>query len=195
MKLSPNQLLLAFDERKHELDAYIKRFEGIALSQKWATALSTCLTGEALSVYGRLPPADAVDYGKVKASLLKRLRFTIEGFRDKFRDGKPVDGETATQYAARLGHYFNWWVELAAVTKDFENLRELVIKEQFLKGCNPALAIYLKERKQSHLDELLRMADPFLDVQVHGNLEKARKTKPNPQRRKAARGVGLRVLG
>ncbi|XP_042149478.1 uncharacterized protein LOC120845798 [Ixodes scapularis] len=195
LKLNPNKLLLAFDERKDDLDAYIRRFEGIALSQKWpesqwATALSTCLTGEALSVYGRLPPVDAADYGKVKASLLKRFRFTVEGFRDKFRDGKPVDGETATQYAARLGHYFDRWVELAAVTKDFEGLRELVIKEQFLKGCHPALAIYLKERKQPHLEGLLEMADQFLDAQGHSNLGKAGKGEAEPSAKKSSEGGG-----
>ncbi|XP_040068703.1 uncharacterized protein LOC120841790 [Ixodes scapularis] len=195
LKLNPNKLLLAFDERKDDLDAYIRRFEGIALSQKWpenqwATALSTCLTGEALSVYGRLPPVDAADYGKVKASLLKRFRFTVEGFRDKFRDGKPVDGETATQYAARLGHYFDRWVELAAVTKDFEGLRELVIKEQFLKGCHPALAIYLKERKQPHLEGLLEMADQFLDAQGRSNLGKAGKDEAEPSGKKSSERGG-----
>ncbi|XP_042144369.1 uncharacterized protein LOC120836664 [Ixodes scapularis] len=195
LKLNPNKLLLAFDERKDDLDAYIRRFEGIALSQKWpesqwATALSTCLTGEALSVFGRLPPVDAADYGKVKASLLKRFRFTVEGFRDKFRDGKPVDGETATQSAARLGHYFNRWVELAAVTKDFEGLRELVIKKQFLKGCHPALASYSKERKQPHLEGLLEMADQFLDAQGHSKLGKAWKNEAEPSAKKSSERGG-----
>ncbi|KAG0445130.1 hypothetical protein HPB47_019435, partial [Ixodes persulcatus] len=49
----------------------------------------------------RLPPADAADYGKIKSSL-KRFWFTVEGFRDKFWDGKPVDGETATQDATAV---------------------------------------------------------------------------------------------
>ncbi|XP_042148104.1 uncharacterized protein LOC120842647 [Ixodes scapularis] len=191
LKLSPSKLLVAFDEKKDDLDAYIRRFEGIALSQKWpegqwATALSTCLTGEALSVYGRLTPEDAANYGKVKASLLKRFRFTVDGFREKFREGKPLDGETATQYAARLGHYFDRWVELSSTARDFESLRELVLQDQFLRGCHPSLALYLRERKVPSLEGLLELADQYLEAQSHENLGKSRRSEAEPSVRENA---------
>lgn len=94
LKLNTSKLLIPFDDRKDDLDAYIRRFESLAESQKWpesqwSTALATCLSGEALSVYGRLPPGDAADYSKVKTALLKRFRFTADGFRDKFDSGNP----------------------------------------------------------------------------------------------------------
>lgn len=43
-------------------------------------ALSTCLSGEALRVYGRLTPVGASNYAKFKTALLKRFRFTVECF-------------------------------------------------------------------------------------------------------------------
>lgn len=118
LRLDASKLLMPFDERKDDLDAYIRRFESLAESQKWpegqwSTVLATCLSGEALSVYGRLPPGDAADYAKVKQALLKRFRFTADGFRDKFNSGKPADGETAVQFSARLSHYFDRWIELS----------------------------------------------------------------------------------
>lgn len=117
-----------FDERNDDLNTYLQRLEGIALIQKWpgdqwATALRTCLTGEALSVYGRLTSGDGSQLQQGKGALRKRFRFTVEGFREKFRNGKPHAGETATQYGARLGHCFDRWVELTAITKDFDSLR------------------------------------------------------------------------
>lgn len=64
--------------------------ERVATGQEWprdksATALSLCLSGEALKVFGRLSTEDSLDYDKVKLALLQRFRFTAEGCREKFR--------------------------------------------------------------------------------------------------------------
>ncbi|XP_077531344.1 uncharacterized protein LOC144143472 [Haemaphysalis longicornis] len=182
VRLNPSKLLVAFDEKKDDLDAYIRRFEGIARSQNWpedqrSTALSTRLSGEALSVFGRLTPEDAADYSKVKAALLKRFRFTVDGFREKFRSETPADGETATQFAARLSHYFDRWTELAEIGKEYASLRELLIKEQFLNGCHPNLSLYLKERRAKSLAEMLELADQYLEAQRSTNLGRAKRDK------------------
>ncbi|XP_040354919.1 uncharacterized protein LOC121045765 [Ixodes scapularis] len=180
LKLNTSKLLIPFDDRKDDLDAYIRRFESLAESQKWpesqwSTALATCLSGEALSVYGRLPPGDAADYSKVKTALLKRFRFTADGFRDKFDSGKPADGETAAPFSARLSHYFDRWIELSDTKHEFKDLRELLIKERFLHGCHSNMALYLKERKAKSLGEMLDLADQFLEAQGSLNLAKVKK--------------------
>lgn len=86
---------------------------------KWATALSLCLSGEALKVFGRLSPVEALDYDKAKLALLQRFRFTAEGDRDKFRHSKPQDGETGKQYATRLMSFFDRWVEVSKTEKEY----------------------------------------------------------------------------
>lgn len=182
VRLNPSKLLVAFDEKKDDLDAYIRRFEGIARSQnwpedQWSTALSARLSGEALNVFGRLTPEDAADYSKVKAALLKRFRFTVDGFREKFRSETPADGETATQFAARLSHYFDRWTELAEIEKEYASLRELLIKEQFLNGCHPSLSLYLKERRAKSLAEMLELADQYFEAQRSTNLGRAKREK------------------
>lgn len=175
--MSPTKLLSPFDEKKDELDAYILRFERVARGQRWpedqwAVALSMCLTGEALSVYSRLTPDDAVVYERVKAALLQRFRYTAEGFRERLRGSKPADGETATQYFSRLANYLDRWVELAKIKKDYGDFRGLMLKEQFLNDCHQDLALFLKERKSETTAEMLELADHFQEAQQRKNLGK-----------------------
>ncbi|XP_064463594.1 uncharacterized protein LOC135374580 [Ornithodoros turicata] len=132
-----------FDERKDDLHAYLLRFERVAKSQKWpeshwAASLSMCLTGEALGVYSRVAPEHCGDYEKVKAALFKRFRLTAEGFRERFR--------------------------IAA--GDYKELRELVIREQFVLDCSNAVALFLKEKKLKSLEEIAEAADDYMEA--HG---------------------------
>lgn len=148
---SPHKFIPPFDERRDDLDAYLLRFERVALAQKWpedkwAVGLSTCLTGDALSVIGRMTPEDSLDYQKVKLALLQRFRFTPQGYNDKFRQAKAEDGETGTQFATRLSGYFDRWLETSGVPKTFEALRDKMIAEQFSKCCLSQLAIFVRKR-------------------------------------------------
>ncbi|KAM7300968.1 uncharacterized protein ISCGN_016542 [Ixodes scapularis] len=82
---SPHKLIPQYNEKRDDLDAYLQRFERTATGlgwpqDKWATTLSLCLTGEALTVVGRMTPADAMDYTKMKLALLQRFRYTKEGY-------------------------------------------------------------------------------------------------------------------
>ncbi|XP_075741502.1 uncharacterized protein LOC142790849 [Rhipicephalus microplus] len=105
MGLEGDELKAWLDERearaREERAAERERIENVATGQewpkdKWATALSLCLSGEALKVFGRLSPEEAHDYEKAKLALLQRFRFTAEGYREKFRHSRPQDEETGT---------------------------------------------------------------------------------------------------
>lgn len=101
-----------FDENRDDLNAYFKSFEVVAEGQdwpkdKWATALSTRLAGEALKVNGRLSSTGPLDYGKMKKALLQRIRLTADGYHEKFRSCRPEDLETCSQFAVCLQSYFD----------------------------------------------------------------------------------------
>ncbi|CAN7980020.1 unnamed protein product, partial [Ixodes pacificus] len=167
---SPQRWLPAFDEGRDGLDAYLLRFERLATGQRWpreqwATALSVCLTGEALGVFSRLTPDDSVVYDKVKKALLQRFRLTAEGFREKFRDAKPEKGETGTQFAVRLTSLFDRWVDLSETPKEFNGLRNLLLTEQFIRGVPPKLSLFLRERKGKELSDIADLADRYLEAQ------------------------------
>lgn len=95
------RLLAPFSEKSDDLDAYLTRFDRVAEAhawapEHWATALSTCLTGEALTVFSRMPASEALVYERVKRALLLRFRLTEEGFRKRFRTEAPQDEEYAS---------------------------------------------------------------------------------------------------
>ena len=141
---------------KDDLDAYLERFERFATCQKWAKEdwavnLSALLTGKALEVYSRLSVADAEDFDKLKAALLKRYQLTEEGFRHKFRESKADSGESPGQYVVRLENYLTRWMKMGKVPETYDGLRGMIVREQFLSTCNPDLAVYLRERESFKL--------------------------------------------
>ena len=175
MMINPHSLIPVFKEDRDDLDAYLKRFESVATGQgwpldKWATALSLCLDGEALKVFGRLSPEESVDYDKAKKALLQRFRCTAEGYREKFRLSKPQDEETAKQYATRLLSFFDRWMEMANRGKTFEAVRDIIVSEQLLQNCHRRLTLFLRERNYQTLDEIAEAADHYMEAQGHKNL-------------------------
>ena len=153
-----------FEETKDNVDAFLHRFEIYAETQgwkkyRWAVYLSVLLKGHALDVFSRLPVKDAQDYDVLKDALLKRFNLTEEGFKQKFKTAKPETNEAPAQFIARLESYLMRWIELANVEKDFEGIRNLVIKEQYLETCSLQLAVFLSERKPTDLEQFAKLAE------------------------------------
>ena len=159
-----------------DLDAYLLRFERFARAQAWshedyATNLSLCLSGEALEVYSRLSPEDSLDYDKLKEALLQRFQLTEEGFRRKFRRGKPKEGETTVQFLARIENYLKRWINLAKIENTFEGVCDLLLREQLLNTSSKELVIFVKEHSCETAEELARLSDRYLEA--HGGRKRA----------------------
>ena len=162
-----------FDPSRESIDAYITRFEQFAASQgweleSWATSLSALLKGESLSVYYRLPKEQYNDYDSLKKALLLRYQCTEEGFRKKFRYEKPEKGESFKQFTVRLRGYLERWVELSESNKTYEELSDLLLREQVLNVVSPELRVFLKERKPDTVDVMAELAENYLEV--HGKV-------------------------
>ena len=108
----------------------------------------------------------ADDYPALKKAVLKRYQLTEEGFRLKFRDSKPEQGETVFQCMARLVCHFSRWAEMAEVDGTFESLVDLIIREQFIQTCSPELALFLKERMLKSRAEVTKYAEQY--IEAHG---------------------------
>lgn len=142
-------------KKRDDLDAYTLRSERLATGQQralaqWATALSVCLTGNAQSVSSRLSPEDSINYEKVKRAPQRR---------------KQEKGETSTQYTMRLGNLFKRWLEMAEFRKDYKGVHNLILTEQFMKGCQPKLVLFVWESKTEKLDDFAELADCYLEAQ------------------------------
>jgi len=123
-----------FDEERDFMDSYLCRFERFAETQKWkrehwAIYLSALLKGRALDVYSRMPPEQASNYDRLKDALLKRYLLSADGFKKRFLSVKPELGETPSQFLTRLDNYLERWIELAKVTKYYEGLKTLIVRE------------------------------------------------------------------
>ena len=163
--------LPAFNQDKDDIDAYLHRFERYATSQgwnrnnEWATNLGALLQGDALFEYSSLSPQEASDYDRVKEAVLTAYNLTAEGFRHKFRDVRPIQGESGSRFVTRLNNYLHRWMELEN-TDDFESMQDLLLREQFMNCCTKDHATFLKERKPSNIKEMAQYADQY--VEAHG---------------------------
>ena len=161
-----------FNEAHDSLDAYLMRFERFAENagwdeSNWATNLSALIQGKALDVYSRLSPHDAQNYNKLKKALLKRFQLTEEGFRLKFRCSKPEVGETPPQFVVRLEDYLLKWMNLASVSSDFNGLKDLFLREQFMQSSSQNLQVFLKEIKVKSVYDMAEIAEQYNEA--HSN--------------------------
>ena len=85
--------------------------------ERWASNLSALLKGNALGVFHRMITDDD-DYDLLKVALLNRYRLTDADFRDKFRQAKPGDGESFSQFGNRVTSYLDRWIELSGDSTD-----------------------------------------------------------------------------
>ena len=57
-------------------------------------------------MYNRLSPEEAMDYERLKVVLLERYDFIERGYRERFREARPEEHESPSQFIFRLKNYF-----------------------------------------------------------------------------------------
>ena len=163
--------LPSFDEKSDDLDAYLYRFEGYATMQgwpkeRWASNLSALLKGNALQVFHRMSLDDSGEYELLKIALLNRYRLTDADFRNKFRQAKPQDGESFSQFGIRITEYLDRWIELSETSLSYEGIRDLLIREQALGVGSAELRVFIEERTPGSFKEMCSIAEQYL--KAHG---------------------------
>ena len=158
-----------FDETKDEIDSFLRRFERYALSMKWdksmwATHLSALLKGRALDVFSLMPVRQASNYDELKAALLRRYDMTEDGFKRKFRACRPEVGESFSQFSVRLASYLTRWIEMSKIPQTFDDLFDLILRDQLLHVCNYDLLVFLKQNVRKTAEELCTLADQFREA-------------------------------
>ena len=180
-----------FKDGQDELDSYLLRYERFAKNQKWdkslwASYLSALLSGAALDVYSRMSDEAAVNYDMLKEALLNRYGLTEDGYRHKFRSARPLQNENPEQLVVRLTNYLDRWIELSEIdAEDAQQVKQLFIKEQFIRACPEDLAIYLGEQDVGNdLPKLTKAAERYLKAHRHqlhdgGEMEAVRSSETN----------------
>ena len=159
MKLVPQ-----FDEKN--VAEFFIAFEKIANKLKWpevmwTTLVQSRLIGKAQKVYVALKDDLSSDYASVKEIVLKSYKLVPEAYRLKFRELKKQPGQTYVEFARMKEHLMNEWL-LSKEVSTFENLKELVLIEDFKACCGRELKVHLEELKLGSLQECAISADEFM---------------------------------
>ena len=155
-----------FRSDRDNMDAYLLRFEKYAEAkgwsrERWSLNLGALLEGKALEVYVSLPAEHSNNYEKLKAALLARFNLDEDGYRMKFKTSRQRQDETFSQFYSRNSNNFDRWIEASGVEKDFDGLRDLVIREQCLFQSSPELVTFVREHTLVSSEQMLNIAECY----------------------------------
>ncbi len=152
-----------------EVDSYFITFERVAGKLRWPkdmwVLLIQCnLEGKAQEVCSSLPIEQSLDYDIVKTAVLRAYELVPEAYRQKFRDYVKSAKQTFVEFAREKGNLFDKWCCSSKVST-FEQLRELILVEDF-KSCLPEnIVVHLNEKKVVTLSDAAVITDEFVLTQ------------------------------
>ena len=165
-----------FDVSKHlalvplfkeaDIDSYFDAFERIATTVKWpkdmwSILLQCKLVGKAREVCAALPFDQSFKYDVVKETILRAYELVPEAYRQRFRALQKSDNQTHVEFAREKCALFDKWCSASKVLS-MNQLRELVILEEF-KSCLPErVVLYLNEQKVENVSKAAVCADEFM---------------------------------
>ncbi len=92
------------------------------------------------------------DYDVVKAAVLRAYELVPEAYRQKFRNQKKAVTQTFVEFSREKQTLFDKWCTTCKVAT-FQQLRELMLLEDFKDCLSDNLVVYLNEQKVSSLAE------------------------------------------
>lgn len=154
---------------ENDIESFLLSFEKIAQINAWpvekyAAILQPQLTGKALKVFTELSIDQCQDYPTLKEALLTAYSVVPEVYRKRFRSITKFFSETHCDFAFRLSQQFKRWAEGENAYEDINNLRELILMEQFRETLDHDLALWLIDQKPKTLSETARLADKYIAV-------------------------------
>lgn len=106
-------------------------------------------------------------YAKVKSAVLKAYELVPEAYRQKFRTWVKGDKQTNVEFARDLLCHFNRWCSAVDVAS-FDDLRELIVLEQFKNSIPQCIATYVTEQKATTVLKAAELADDFALTHMGG---------------------------
>lgn len=149
-----------------DVDKYFVLFERVAKTLKWPTEiwpllLQCVFTGKAQEAYASLSPEDSLNYDKVKCAVERAYELVPEAYRQKFRRYEKAENQSYVEFGRDKIALFDRWCAAQKVTT-FEQLRDLVLMEEF-KNCIPVkIATYVNEQKVTGVSAAATLADEYV---------------------------------
>ena len=129
---------------KDDVEAYLTTFERLMVAYKvdetlWVFKLAPQLTGRAQQAYAALSAEDAGSYKALKEAILARYDISEETYRQRFRTTTKKNGESHREMVVRLRDLQVKWTKGC---KSLEELRDIVVMEQFLNTLPPDVRLW-----------------------------------------------------
>ena len=152
--------------RESEVDTYFSVFERIAATLQWPRNIWTLLlqckfVGKAQEVCSALSLEQSMDYETVKSSVLRAYELVPEAYRQRFRKLAKTASQTYVEFAREKSALFDKWCAANKVVT-LEQLKELILLEEFKSCLSDKMVVYLNEQKVSSLADAAVLADEFV---------------------------------
>ncbi|VDI79875.1 Hypothetical predicted protein [Mytilus galloprovincialis] len=133
------------------VDKYFPQFEKIAHNLNWpkpywTTMLQSVFEGKADEIYSALPSEKSSEFDTVKQEVLKAYELVPEAYRQKFRSYKKFDLQTYVEFAWEKEDLFDKWLISKKTDNNFDNLRQLMLLEEFKQCVNLDLKTHLDDK-------------------------------------------------
>ena len=123
--------------------------------------LQSVLTGKAREIYTELSVEAIADYDHVKRLILKGYELVPEAYRQKFRNWEKHKNQTYVEFARTKEQLFDCWCNSKNVEKNYDNLRQLILLEEFKRCINADVKTFLDEKSPETLDSAAQLADDY----------------------------------
>lgn len=157
------RLVPKFEEGDPE--TFFVLFERVAQVREWSDSVCTLmlqcvLTGRAREAFSALGSGGELTYAAVKSAVLKSYELVPEAYRQRFR-GCKRGNKSHLEFARDLYTHFDRWCAASDV-QNFDEMRDLMILEQFKNSVPEAIAIYISENKVKTAAEAAALADDYM---------------------------------
>ncbi|XP_068250491.1 uncharacterized protein [Palaemon carinicauda] len=116
------------------------------------------------------------DYFIIKQAILDAYSITAEGYRQIFRNSQKQVQQTFLEFMNGKIKQFQKWVDKADV-KTFEQLKYLIVMEEFLRKIPGGINVYLREQNESDPKKAALKADDYALIHKVGKTP-YRETRP-----------------
>ncbi len=172
--------------QENEVDTYFEHFEKVANNLKWpkeqwTLLLQSVLVGKARNIYSQLRTEQSNDYDTVKELILKGYELVPEAYRQQFRSCRKESGQTHVEFARNEEKLFDRWCYSKKIDQNYDNLRQLILIEQFKNCIQSDIKSHLDEKTVETIHEAARLADDYYLTHKNSFVNKAKPASSHPQ--------------
>ena len=158
------RLIPKFSEK--DVDKFFPHFEKIAINLKWpkehwSLLLQSVFIGKAREIFSALSLEKSSDYDEVKRVVLKAYELVPEAYRQKFRLWTKLENQTYVEFSREKEQMFDRWINSTDVDGKYDNLRELMLLEEFKQCVHSEIKTHLDDNKVNTLSRAATMADDY----------------------------------